>query len=469
MLPKQTEGLFDKDAALLIGGLATFWPCIKEPTFFLVGFLQKSNAGAMWGLLSLLLYLAAVLLASAALARLLRNHHDLLSKKGVIAFAGCCGAVGFAMASSEGFFNAIGVAMLIPDSIFIVVFVNAWGGMLVERSKSSIPLIVALSFALSELLKLSCALLDVSWGAVVFSLVSAVLLLLASRGGGATLSLGKFCTKAFPWQFLAPFVGFVALWSFVLGFSTEDTLGSLSWSGRIWLYGLGGASLLAMALFFGAMAKKGFSRHALLHPLVTVVVVYMALLALVIYPQTFDHGFVKVGMLVMQGCLNALAFILVSYTVAERRLPQVMLFALCATLFNGSFWMILGDMVKSMGYGSVSLANSHVALVLLFVTTSALIVFLLRYVTQLDKGLRRQKAQTTVEEALCNKLASAKGLTEREKDILSLLYRGYSGKAMSQELFISESTVRTHTDRVYRKLSVHSKQELIKMVDAYRD
>ena len=48
----------------------------------------------------------------------------------------------------------------------------------------------------------------------------------------------------------------------------------------------------------------------------------------------------------------------------------------------------------------------------------------------------------------------AAGLTEREMTMLKALARGLSNKAISQELWVTEQTVKFHLGNVYRKLGV---------------
>lgn len=50
-------------------------------------------------------------------------------------------------------------------------------------------------------------------------------------------------------------------------------------------------------------------------------------------------------------------------------------------------------------------------------------------------------------------------LSPREKEILELLVKGHSHKAIAKSLFISPHTVRTHLKNIYEKLHVHSKSE----------
>ncbi len=52
-------------------------------------------------------------------------------------------------------------------------------------------------------------------------------------------------------------------------------------------------------------------------------------------------------------------------------------------------------------------------------------------------------------------------LTPREADVLELLQAGRSNAEIAQELHVSIETVRTHARRVYRKLGVRSRRELL--------
>ena len=58
-------------------------------------------------------------------------------------------------------------------------------------------------------------------------------------------------------------------------------------------------------------------------------------------------------------------------------------------------------------------------------------------------------------------LVQRHGLTPRERDVLELLAVGRSGTYIAETLCISPDTVKGHTRRIYAKLDVHSKQELL--------
>ena len=63
----------------------------------------------------------------------------------------------------------------------------------------------------------------------------------------------------------------------------------------------------------------------------------------------------------------------------------------------------------------------------------------------------------------CQLLASEHQLSKRETEVFDLAVKGYSRKAIGNELNLAEETVKTHTGRIYQKFLVHSKQELIEL------
>ncbi|WP_232050815.1 helix-turn-helix transcriptional regulator [Arabiibacter massiliensis] len=65
-----------------------------------------------------------------------------------------------------------------------------------------------------------------------------------------------------------------------------------------------------------------------------------------------------------------------------------------------------------------------------------------------------------------DQIAEEACLSPREKDVLRCLAMGYDSGAAAKRLQVSWNTVRTHTRNVYAKLDVHSKQEVIDLVDA---
>lgn len=65
----------------------------------------------------------------------------------------------------------------------------------------------------------------------------------------------------------------------------------------------------------------------------------------------------------------------------------------------------------------------------------------------------------------CRRIADSYGLTPREHQVLVLLAKGRNAEYLQKELVISIATAKTHIHRVYMKLGVHTRQQLIDLVE----
>jgi DNA-binding NarL/FixJ family response regulator len=55
-------------------------------------------------------------------------------------------------------------------------------------------------------------------------------------------------------------------------------------------------------------------------------------------------------------------------------------------------------------------------------------------------------------------------LSHREKQILRLVVRGYTNRQIADELFLAESTVKTHLSSAFTKLDAHSRAEVTELI-----
>ena len=62
-------------------------------------------------------------------------------------------------------------------------------------------------------------------------------------------------------------------------------------------------------------------------------------------------------------------------------------------------------------------------------------------------------------------LGLADPFSKREREVVALVLRGNNVPAVARKLYISENTVRDHMKSIYRKAGVHSRQELIDLLD----
>lgn len=65
----------------------------------------------------------------------------------------------------------------------------------------------------------------------------------------------------------------------------------------------------------------------------------------------------------------------------------------------------------------------------------------------------------------CEQLAKEHDLTPREQEIMQYLCKGRTKAYIAEALYLTENTVKTHSKRIYTKLGIHSKRELLDLVE----
>ena len=129
------------------------------------------------------------------------------------------------------------------------------------------------------------------------------------------------------------------------------------------------------------------------------------------------------------------------------------------------FYALLSGAECISSFLVVNLAIEDVASETMF--TTALVVM---YALFLAYGFINRKAagggRTSSESdnmAIVNMVdrASRMGLTQRERDVLELMLRNKKRKEMAVELAVSQETIKTHIHMIYKKMDVHSKDELM--------
>ncbi len=172
--------------------------------------------------------------------------------------------------------------------------------------------------------------------------------------------------------------------------------------------------------------------------------------------------------------INIICIILITKKLLNKGKTQgVVKFTLAATVFvtadglqntKASVNLILGNIVLFQYDGGI--VNLTAIIRLLF--GLCLLWYAVRYCffkpsegrADADVGKNPDDDRKTIEA-----LAVEKGLTEREKDIVKLLFEGATYQEMANDLYISKNTVKHHVTNIYRKLGVGSKDE---MIDIFR-
>lgn len=199
------------------------------------------------------------------------------------------------------------------------------------------------------------------------------------------------------------------------------------------------------------------------------------------------HGFyIDIGLGLLHGalsCFEALALLLLFQFINNDRVSPVMVMSLGLPLFK-AIPIALQRVVISQRIVDNSLADSYVAPIIILVSCAVLVSTLAiankRRATAETSGFATEEStgtaapnppvnneitQLSLEEA-CSDLAREAGLSHREAEIMELIARGHSQKHISEVLYLALGTVQWYAKIVYRKLDVHSKQELINKVSA---
>lgn len=285
-------------------------------------------------------------------------------------------------------------------------------------------------------------------------------------------------------------------------------LGTFSWKigACACLTGMADGTVRAVFLFTSDTTVQDFYRFPLLWAgIITLVIIYGCAL----FSQ--ERGFKSMYRTVM--LIMAIFFMLLPVFTGYSEIESIIGLAGYGT-FNVLIWILLADitstyrlsgiMVFGVGWGMVTLgfflgsqlgqilclgapfSPQMLSLIALLATVAILISYMFVFSerdleqmatseeedggkvlsdaqghpTETQDGMRRQRFQDR-----CNDVASQYGLTERETEIMVLFAKGRSAARIQEELFLSRGTVSTHLRHVYQKLDVHSKQELIDLIE----
>lgn len=232
------------------------------------------------------------------------------------------------------------------------------------------------------------------------------------------------------------------------------------------------ATLFAFAVFFSLVL---FSRHygfafAYKPALFLMVAGYLLTIPL--------EGtlFVSVFSVASYTCFNVLNFLLIIETCQKFQVSPIAAFG-CgrSALVAGA---ILGDAFNNL----LILLFPHVVIPFALEAASCVLLLLLGYLAILterdvdsfsmkplidsqlsEKELRLLAHYRNIIEA-CNLLSTRYNLGDRSRDVLICLAQGRTASDIEDELYMARGTVNTHMNRIYRKLGIHKRKELLDLI-----
>lgn len=125
------------------------------------------------------------------------------------------------------------------------------------------------------------------------------------------------------------------------------------------------------------------------------------------------------------------------------------------------------------------LAGLHVEQAFVYITAVCVFVFLTGCFFATAQGLDESTAMLRqaslsggrdgADRSPYEELRGRYGLSDREFEILDLFGRGYSKRRIGESLCLSENTVRWYLQQLYARLGIHSRDELIGLIDGSRE
>ena len=170
-------------------------------------------------------------------------------------------------------------------------------------------------------------------------------------------------------------------------------------------------------------------------------------------------------------CFELLLWITLLHATTQAGTSPVAAFAFFSLLQTTSSFIINLVVPYAIPFFGVYAASVFykVLLALFFLLSLSFLVLKVILLSRVKASSRKEgfapvKTVSDFEEK-CDSLANAYGLSKREHEIFGLVAKGYSSRWISESLCISISTVQTHTKSCYRKMGVHSKQDIIELVN----
>ena len=128
--------------------------------------------------------------------------------------------------------------------------------------------------------------------------------------------------------------------------------------------------------------------------------------------------------------------------------------------------------------GPIQHLNLHYMLALLMVFLYAMVAALL--VIEKTDGVLSASPHTAdgtfvtiadaqASEEVARVFAGRYGLSPREQDVLLLLLAGRTRAEVGTETGLADGTVRTHVTNIYKKVDVHSREELVKRFETFEN
>lgn len=474
-----------RESLLTIIGMAFMWPypLFKSATFFFSDLssdnLLSLTATDVTGFeLAYSLALIAAALACLATARRV-SRAAFLHWRALVCAVGACGVTAGAVVSASGGTSAMGpgpaLAYAVGSALWLVGGLVLWGFVLSGHDTTVMAREVCASFLAYIALYLVAVVLGAptDWYLLACPAVCWACLLALPAPQEGPLQCDAGSVRAAPIGFLVSALVFVVSAVALSILWRHDDAAGLSLANRL-------ATLLPSAAVMGAMTavctRGTWSRRVELVLFSCVAMCVALSIVAVIVLSDFDMPFSsrRIVMATVQ-CLSAYFVIVLAGTAGRRKVSPAVLFPLFAVTTVGVPRLLCTALhLAGADTGAwLALSRTSVAALAAFAVMLAAMIPLVSYAlreggasTGAGTGSPSDGGELGVDgRSRCAAAARLAGLSAREADALACFYQGMDMRETSEAMYIAEATAKTYAKRVYAKLGVHTRAQLVEFVD----
>lgn len=257
----------------------------------------------------------------------------------------------------------------------------------------------------------------------------------------------------------------------VAGFALVFIMNSVGFGSAQWWPYVEWSCVLMAVLLVVILVYTGTKKRVILSYwyYVATISVILAFSIFAILPVSQPVGYVVCGSFRSVLDVFYLGFLIIG--VSRSRISLIRLTGLFYSVYMGA--VLMGLLMIVMVHPIVPAAFYSLGAVLIAIFTCVFLLFAFtpRDIQSLlgisfDKApSRRQKsAEITMDKDVLSEVEKQFGLSNREREVFRLLMSGYTVRMMSDELFISPNTTKTHMHNIYMKVGVKSREELLRRV-----
>lgn len=280
-----------------------------------------------------------------------------------------------------------------------------------------------------------------------------------SRISSADLPRRTWGKVHFPWGLIVV----LGIYQFIFGMRGDAQISSVD--SAVW-----GAVLASSALFFGTYL---FSHKFDFTFVYRTPFALMACGLLIALPSFFQNGTLGALCISMAYVFMFLIITILLCDISHRYGISVLV--LCGAQELTMVTIVGGDVAKRVLDVGIGGSHEWMATAIMAVLAAVATVMLFSERRLSDNwgshffgvdGFSEEGDKRTVLVSRCSDIADKCGLSPREKEVFWLIVSGRSPQEIEKELCIANGTLKSHTRRIYQKVDVHSRRELLELVGA---